>query len=133
MRGRFFFLMIVVILFSCEDPTTLPVSKVFNGNRLGTIYVDTFSVMTSTVQMDSVLTNGTGTVLLGKYRDDSLGYVSASSYFQMCYLPYGNLQSGSFIPDVRSHFDSVSLIMHYNHTYSGDTTKPVTINLYQVS
>lgn len=124
MRGRFFFLMIGVALFSCEDPTTLPVGKVFNGNRLGTIYVDTFSVMTSTVQLDSMLTNNTQTILLGQYRDQALGDVSASSYFQL---------GGSFKPDIRSLFDSVSLIMHYNHSYNGDTTKPVTINMYQLS
>ena len=134
MRGWLFFLMIVVVLFSCEDPTTLPVSKVFNGNRLGTIYVDTFSVLTSTVQLDSVLTSGTGQVLIGKYTDDSLGTLSASSYFQMSYAPStATSYTPTFLPDIRSIFDSVSLIMHYNHTYSGDTTKPVTINLYQLS
>lgn len=131
MRGRFFLLMIVVALFSCEDPTTLPVSKVFNGNRLGTIYVDTFSVMTSTVQLDSMLTYGTGTMLLGKYRDQDLGTINASTYFQLSYQQSNG--TSSWLPDIRSRFDSVSLIMHYDHNYSGDTTKPVTINMYQLS
>jgi hypothetical protein len=126
--------MMVVGLFSCEDPTTLPVSKVFNGNRLGTIYVDTFSVMTSTVQLDSMLTNGTGTMLLGKYHDEALGDLNASTYFQLSYVPYGSSGSGgTFLPDIRSRFDSVALIMHYDHNYAGDTTKPVTINMYQLS
>jgi hypothetical protein len=119
--------MIIVALFSCEDPTTLPVSKVFNGNRLQTSYVDTFSVMTSTVQLDSVLTSGSGSVLVGRYNDQELGYVAASSYFQVGY------NSPAFRPDVRFLFDSIALLLHYNHTFSGDTTKAVTVNIHQVS
>lgn len=127
MRGRFLFLvMILAALWSCEDPTTIPVSKGFNGNKLQVAYADTFSVITSTVQLDSVLTNGTGTILLGKYIDDKLGAISSSSYFQMGF-------NGVFTPDLTFIFDSVSLIFHYNHSFSGDTTKPVTVNLYQIS
>src|SRR5258707_7871113 len=98
MRGRFLFLMIVGLFFACEDPTTLPVSKVFNGNKLQTAYIDTFSVITSTVQLDTVLTSGSGTMLLGRYHDDQLGFVSASSYFQIGY-------SGAFLPDIRYKYD----------------------------
>ncbi len=126
MRGRFLFLMIVTLFFACEDPTTLPVSKVFNGNKLQTAYIDTFSVVTSTVQLDTVLTNNSGTMLLGRYHDDQLGFVSSSTYFQLGY-------TGSFVPDIRSRFDSVLLILPYNHTYTGDTTNAVNINVYQLT
>ncbi|MBI1767496.1 MAG: DUF4270 family protein [Bacteroidetes bacterium] len=126
MRGRFFFLMIVVLFFSCEDPTTLPVSKVFNGNKLQTAYIDTFSVITSTVQLDTVLTNNSGTMLLGRYHDDQLGFVSSSTYFQLGY-------AGAFRPDIRSKFDSIALILPYNHTYTGDTTNAVNISVYRLT
>ena len=126
MRGRFLFLMIVTLFFACEDPTTLPVSKVFNGNKLQTAYIDTFSVVTSTVQLDTVLTNNSGTMLLGRYHDDQLGFVSSSTYFQLGY-------TGSFVPDIRSRFDSVLLILPYNHAYTGDTTNAVNINVYQLT
>src|SRR5437879_6124808 len=127
MRGRFLFLVIVsFFIWSCEDPTTLPISKVFSGNKLQTVFVDTFSVITSTVQLDSVLTNGSGTVLVGRYKDQELGIVSSSSYFLIGY-------TGSFKPETYSVFDSAALILPYNHSYSGDTSQAVNLNVYQLT
>ena len=127
MRGRFLFLVIVsLFIWSCEDPTTLSVSKVFSNNKLQTVYLDTFSVFTSTVQLDSFLTNGTGTVLVGKYLDDQLGVVSSSSYFQVGY-------SSTFAPESYATLDSATLILPYNQNYSGDTSKTVKLNAYQLT
>src|SRR5882762_6106957 len=107
MSGRiiFFLMMVVVFLGACEDPNTLAVSKTFSGNNLQTVYLDTFSVVATTVQLDTVLTNGTNTVFLGSYRDDQLGSVSASSYFQIGWTP--------FTPGVHDVFDFVVLILPY--------------------
>lgn len=127
MRGRILILMVfVAFTWSCEDPNTLSVGKAFSGNNLQTILIDTFSVVTSTVQLDTFLTSNTGTVLLGRYQDDKLGVVSASSYFQVSY-------GGSFLPDYSSVYDSMVLVLPYNHTVTGDTTKQVKINAYQVT
>jgi len=127
MRGRFVvFLMIVAITWACEDPNTLAVSRVFSGNNLQTVYSDTFSVFTSTVQLDSFPTNNTGTVLLGRYNDDRLGHVSASSYFQISY-------QGNFLQDNTSVFDSAVMVFPYNHQFTGDTTKLMTIKGYEVT
>src|SRR6267154_2379440 len=127
MRGRFvIFLMIVTVAMACEDPNTLAVSRVFSGNNLQTIFSDTFSVFTSTVQLDTFLTNNTGTMLIGRYKDDRLGQVSASTYFQIN-------PANSFVPDYRSYFDSLVMVFHYNHTFSGGSTKPMTINGYRVT
>jgi len=118
----------VVFSWSCEDPNTLAVSKAFSGNNLQTAYVDTFTVVTSTVQLDSVLTNNSGTVLLGKYLDDRLGLVSSSSYIQLSY-------TSTFLPPTGPQFtfDSVALILPYNHYYIGDTTQSAKINIYRLS
>jgi hypothetical protein len=113
-------------IWSCEDPTSLGVSKVFSNNKLQAAFADTFSVVSSVVQLDSVLTSGSSTVLLGKYRDVELGTIAASSYFQVGY-------SSQFILDSRFTFDSIVLVMPYNHTFVGDTTKYSTINLYELT
>ncbi|MGC4022844.1 MAG: DUF4270 family protein [Cyclobacteriaceae bacterium] len=126
MRSRIFFLMMVVLMiWSCEDPTTLPVSKVFNGNKLQTAFIDTFSVITSTVQLDTFLTGGSGTLLLGNYHDDRLGDVNSSTYFQISY-------SNTFLPDKQFLFDSAVLILPYNRSYIGDTTVPLKMNVYRL-
>jgi hypothetical protein len=120
-------MVVSIFIWSCEDPTTLAVSKVFSSNKLQTVFVDTFSVVTSVVQLDSVLTNNSGTMLLGKYRDAELGTVSASTYFQVVY------GSGQFLPDRRFIFDSAVLVLPYNHVFSGDTSKAVNVNVYQLT
>jgi hypothetical protein len=119
-------MMVAVFTWTCEDPTTLSVSRAFSGNNLQTIFSDTFSVVTSTVQMDTFLTNGTGTVLLGSYHDDLLGKVTASSYFQVTPV-------GTFQPDYHSYFDSMVLVLNYNHTFTGDTTQLLKFNGYQLT
>ena len=130
MRGRFIFFLALTITavlgWSCEDPNTLAVSRVFSNNNLQTIFSDTFSVVTSTVQLDTFLTNGTGTVLLGRYHDAQLGTVSSSSYFQLSY-------TSLFQPTFQSYFDSMVLVMFYNKTFTGDTTQSMKINGYQVT
>ncbi len=119
-------MVVAIFSWSCEDPNTLAVTKAFSGNNLQTAYVDTFTVVTSTVQLDSVLTNSSGTVLLGKYLDDRLGSISTSSYIQ--------IGAGFNIPSgPQFKFDSIALILPYNRYYIGDTTKSVTINIYRVS
>ncbi len=121
-------MMMVILSWSCEDPNTLAVTKAFSGNNLQTAYVDTFTVNISTVQLDSVLTNNSGTVLLGKYLDERLGTVSSSTYmnlsFQNTFLPTSGPQYT---------FDSIALILPYNHYYIGDTTQPVKLNVYQLT
>ncbi len=127
MRGRLvIFLMIVTVAMACEDPNTLAVSRVFSGNNLQTIYSDTFSVFTSTVQLDTFLSNNTGTMLIGRYNDDRLGQVSSSTYFQVG-------AANSFLPDYRSYFDSLVMVFHHNHIFSGDSTKPLKINGYRLT
>lgn len=128
MRGRIIFLLMMVAVFTwtCEDPTTLSVSRTFSGNNLRTIFSDTFSVVTSTVQLDTFLTNNTGTILLGSYKDDKLGKVSSSSYLTIS-------PTGSFQPDYRSYFDSAVMVMNYNHSFTGDTSKVLKFNAYQLT
>jgi len=127
MRGRLFFLMIVALfVWSCEDPTTLPVSKVFSANKLQSVFIDTFSVVTSVVQLDSIVTSGSGTLLLGKYKDVELGDISVSSYFQI-------LPSGVFLPDRTSVFDSIVLVLPYSHDFVGDTTTTMRVNVHQLT
>jgi len=126
--------MIVSSIWACEDPNTLAVSRVFSGNNLQTIYSDTFSVFTSTVQLDSFISSGSGTILLGRYHDDSLGHVSASSYFQISYV--GKFPKEKSLQDpsaVSTVFDSAVVVFPYNHTVTGDTTKLITINGYEVT
>jgi Domain of unknown function (DUF4270) len=115
-----------VMLISCEDPGILNADKNFNHSNLQTILVDTFSVVTSTVLMDSVPTSNSSVLLVGGYRDSQLGLVSSSTYFQIAYL-------SNFLPEATSVYDSIALILPYNRYSYGDTTKSFTINIHELS
>ena len=70
-----------MFLSACEDPQEIG-SEVFVQN-VGVLYTDTLTVDASTVLLDSIGTNNTDNILVGRYTDPILGLVEASSYFQI--------------------------------------------------
>jgi hypothetical protein len=112
-----------ILLLSCEGP------GIINSDRpssLQTIYVDTFSVVTSTVLIDSLPSNNANVLLLGGYRDNLVGSISSSSYFQIGYQTI-------FFPASTSVYDSIGLILPYNRYSYGDTTKSLTIDVHELT
>ncbi|MFM9838644.1 MAG: DUF4270 family protein [Cyclobacteriaceae bacterium] len=114
------------MLISCEDPGILNTSQKFSNNNLQTIYVDTFSVVTSTVLADSLPTSNTSTVLVGGYNDKLVGWISSSSYLELAYL-------STFLPDATSIYDSIGLVLPYNRYSYGDTTKAFTLSVHELT
>jgi hypothetical protein len=127
--GKFFFGFIIscqaAFLFGCEDQGILKADENFSKSNLRTVYVDTFSVVSSTILIDSLPTSGTGTLLVGSYQDPFLGKVSTSTYFQIGY-------QGVFAPDQNNTFDSIGLILPYSGYYYGDTTQAQVVNVHQL-
>lgn len=111
---------------SCTDPGLLNADQNFSKSGLQTIFVDTFSVITSTVLIDSIPTANTSNILLGSYKDDFLGTINSSTYFQIGYF-------SNFLPDATSIYDSIGLILHYNKYSYGDTTKLLTLNFHELT
>ncbi len=121
-----FFATTCILLVSCEDPGLLNGDKNFTRSSLRTVYVDTFSIKTSTILIDSLPTSGNGVLLVGNYQDAYLGKVSASTYFQIGY-------ASKFAPDQSSSFDSIGLILSYDKYFYGDTTKSQNIRVHQLT
>ena len=119
-------LFVFVFLFGCEDPAYLKADSSFSRGNLQTAFVDTFSVVTSTVLLDSLPTSGNNLLLIGNYRDNLLGLTSSSTYFQIGY-------TSRFSPDETSTFDSIGLVLPYSKYWYGDTTKSVTINIHELN
>jgi hypothetical protein len=115
-----------VSITSCDDEGLLQADENFSSDGLQTIYVDTFSVVTSTVFMDSLPTSSKGTLLVGGYKDSYLGKINSASYFQIGYF-------SPFTPATTSIYDSIGLILPYNGQYYGDTTKTMTINVSELT
>ncbi|MBT31658.1 MAG: hypothetical protein CMO01_18535 [Thalassobius sp.] len=87
-------------------------------NLSTTIVIDTVTVKTYTTKLDSVVTSGTGEVLVGIYNKDKIGKFTASAYLEFG-LPSGidNID----LDDAYS-FDSVVFVTTFD-SYIGDTTE----------
>lgn len=121
-----------LIWFSCEDDD---MSFEIGGKDLdlktNMAYMDTFSVKTYTVMLDSIPTSNISnpSVVVGKFSDPLVGDITASSFFRfMLDVPVGNIYN----IDRDAVFDSLQLYMVYDNYYTGDTTSPFTINVHRL-
>ena len=89
--------------------------------------IDSFSVNLSTLQVDSFSTSGSSHFIVGSHNDPQLGYIGAKSYFQIT-APSLDLRDCS-----NCMLDSIDLRLTLSSGYMGDTTKPFTINVYEVT
>jgi hypothetical protein len=123
-----------ITLTACEDPQEIG-SEVF-AQDINVLFTDTLTVDASSILLDSVVTSGSNTLLVGNATDPSLGLVKAASYFHM--VPFDTLRS--FVDtagrkNVRwirfpSKVDSIFMFLPYN-SYEGDTNQRQTIKLMQ--
>ncbi len=137
------------ILFSgCQKKDTVGLFTSSDLNNLTVDYVDTFTVKTYTVPVDSLPTFGAknnSTLLAGQYKDPLLGTITAQPYFQL------SLGGSAF--DLSNQtgitYDSIALVMYYNshslepgqitnyqtgyYPYAGDTMAVQRLSLYQVT
>lgn len=133
LKHKFALLVIFIssIFFSMckENPGESNIGEKFIESKTDLNLIDTFSVNLSTVILDTVITSGTGKILVGNYRDDIFGKVRSSSYFQI-----GSIDSTNFdLVDADEVYDSLNLILRYNKYFFGDTTKSQKILVRQLT
>ncbi len=87
--------------------------------------IDTFTVQTATVLLDSFSTTSATRLLIGQYQDAYLGMVKSGSF---CQIDLAN----SFKPATEAVFDSLTLSLRYDYHY-GDTTQYQQISVYPLS
>jgi hypothetical protein len=131
--NRFLFLLTIplFLLASClDDDMLFDIGKNRVDIKTHMAFVDTVTVNSYTVMLDSIPTSGLGVpaVVVGKYYDSQFGTLTSSSFFRV--NPASNI-SGSTIPD-DAVFDSIKLFLRYNSYYSGDTLAPFTINVHRL-
>jgi hypothetical protein len=95
------------------------------------ITVDTVTPVMSTYVLDSFATSGTNTLFAGMYNDAFLGNTTASTYFQFG-APILSADVATLIPS-HAMYDSLVVLMKPNGYYYGDTTKPFSIEAYQLA
>jgi hypothetical protein len=87
---------------------------------------DTATINFYTIKRDSIVTSGSGTALVGQYKDGMMGKVEASSYFEI-------QSSGQFTIENGTKLDSVTMDLYFNHKYYGDTSYVFNVRVYQIA
>jgi hypothetical protein len=120
----------ILFLHGCsESPGEHTLGEDFVESQTDIALIDTFSVELSTVILDTVVTSGTGNLLVGTYQDDIVGKITSHSYFQ--------IGSPDSLDDIGvrddDEYDSLSLIIRYNNYSFGDTTQMQRIMVHQLN
>jgi len=112
-----------VLISSCEKSSTVGFA---DSNAVDVALLDTFTVSSSTVLLDSLPTSGTGVILAGNNSDTEFGQLQASSFFHLSIPESTTL-------DKNAVFDSVVVDLHYSGYHNGDTTQSSTITIHQLT
>ncbi|MCK5028352.1 MAG: DUF4270 family protein [Bacteroidales bacterium] len=119
-------LLLAYLLPSCNNDNLI-LGENFIDNTTRIVEVDTFSMVLSTIIVDSVKTSSTGTILSGCYEDGEFGNLSAKGFFRIG-LPISD--------DVRVEesdvFDSLILVLPYSKYTYGDTNQIQRIDIYKL-
>jgi len=117
----------LMMLGSCTKPNINFGTSFVSNNNTNIVVVDTFTTLLSTVYVDSFPTAGTGSQIIGHYKDNYLGLMTGKSYYQL--IPPSNLPTISNV----ATYDSLILITRVNKYYYGDTSVPVRFYVNQLS
>jgi hypothetical protein len=116
-----------IFLNTCnKNPGKFTLGEEFIESQTDLNSIDTFSVSFSTVILDTVVTSGTGSLLIGNYSDDIFGKITSHSYFQIG-IPE------SFDVEDDDVYDSLRMVIKYNNYFFGDTTQNQKISVHQLN
>ncbi|MEO5978949.1 MAG: DUF4270 family protein [Chryseolinea sp.] len=122
----YFLAFVIFLMAGCaNEPGTLGIERGGLASDFGVVVVDTTTVAVATVLLDSVPTSDLGSLLIGGYKDDKLGRLSAEAFSQI-----GN--GGSWTPPTLATFDSIILIAHFSKYFYGDTTVSQTLEVKRI-
>ena len=120
-------LLILLAFISCNKDETFQIGSKYLEAKTNIRYLDSLTVLSYTVKLDSVRTSGleTPAMLIGKQHDPEFGEITATSYFRI------NPPTSLSIPN-NAVYDSLVLILLYNNYAVGDTNVPYTINVHRL-
>lgn len=127
MRNCFILIYIsFTVLISCSDETEASlVGEDFVELDSKIVQIDTLSLETSTIRLDSTVTSGSGRLLIGTLDDSEFGDLHSQSFF--------NLSTNDFTLDSDAVFDSIALILRYDRYYYGDTLQPQNYRVHEIT
>lgn len=115
----------ILIVLSCENEDVYELGSEWAVSDLNIYRIDTLTVNTYTIQLDSTITSGQSSILVGKNSDPIFGKINANSFFQV------DPQALSI--DKEAIFDSAAILLRYDNYSFGDTLTPFQIKLHRLT
>lgn len=123
---KFFFIVSFIGVASCSDDSkTYLVGEEFINLDSKLVVIDTLTLKTATIQLDSVITSITSRILIGGLQDSEFGDLKTQSYFSL--IPK------SYFIDTKATYDSIALILRYDNYYYGDTLQTQTYRIHEIT
>jgi len=117
--------LLLLLLASCKKADITFGSQLLDNGHTQIIKTDTVTVEASTVYIDSFVTNNKSMGLVGVYRDPYFGLIKAKSFIEVAPPAFQDTFQ-------HSTFDSLEIVLALNKNYYGDTSKPVSLNIYRL-
>lgn len=126
---KYFSLLLPFVFFSCRDQNmTFDIGSKYVDVRTTLRFVDTLSVNSYTVKVDSMRSSGLSSpgIVVGRFHDPSIGDITATSYFRVG-LP------GTITLPNDAVYDSLVLVMKDDDYFQGDTLQTFTLNVHRLN
>lgn len=120
------FILLLLLFVSCKKVDIAFGTEFIDSDYTQLIKIDSFGVELSSINIDSFVTSGKGTALVGSYTDPAFGKITARTYLQVSPIVYSDIYQNTI-------FDSLTLIGKVNGNYYGDTTKTFRINVARLA
>lgn len=134
-HGTKFFLATLIVFFaSCKKESDVGLGVQPEDDLIGLYTTDSTTIIAYTVREDSLRSDETPTVVIGRYTDSKFGESNCGVFSQ--FLIPNNLTNINFQTTnstVIPVLDSAVLMLAYKFDYYGDTLTPQTFNVYQMT
>lgn len=90
-------------------------------------YYDNYAVDIATYKPDSFITSGHSVLVAGYHADTALGVIKAGTYMQIAFPSTNPLLNANAV------FDSLELLLQSSGQFYGDSTKPITVKVFQLT
>ncbi len=121
------FFFIYAVFISCNKNEEIGSQIQPTENLLGVTFQNSIPISAHSVKEDSVRTDETILNMIGSYKDSIFGFTSAGMYTQF------RLTTSAVSFGTNPVCDSIVLSLAYNGGFYGDTSSPMTLNIYEIA
>lgn len=118
-----------MLIFSCNEKSNLGYNILPEDDILNAQIIDTFSISSYTMEMDTILTKGVKRLIVGDFDDPIFGNTKASFATQMTLSEYPSFSTADI-------GDSIVLELPYSaekYNYYGDLSSNIDIKVYKIT